>query len=476
MRGIRKKMTEPKKFDIRGVVEGFYGKPWTMEARVKLMTFLGEKSYNLYIYAPKDDFLHRFRWREAYPVSFMENFAILVAEGKKNGVDVSFAVSPGLSLVYSDPVELEILIEKFLSFGKLGVRAFSLFLDDIPGRLQHKADMDKFKSLAEAQIFFINKLFTALENEFSNIELILCPTEYRGKGESDYLKELGDGLNKNIQIMWTGPQVCSETIPEEDAVRMNEVFKRPVLYWDNFPVNDVSMMAELHIGPYIGRDKNLVKHSSGIVLNPMNQIYASKIAFAEVSEYLNDPKSYNAQEAWKRAITEMGGEAASELLHFAKFNTKSPLCPGESETAIKIAKEFSYLYDSDKTDEAILYLSEEASKIINGAIRLEKLLAKDFLDDISPWLHEYREWGEILKTVSELYRSNNAVYMNGTTVEEIDLAKHLLMKLENQLIKLVSQDTVICGNSFRNLATEAITKLKAFILLKEQFVKSHNIQ
>ncbi|RAM60448.1 hyaluronidase, partial [Mesotoga sp. SC_4PWA21] len=89
------------KFEIRGVVEGFYGVPWSMKARKAMLRFLGEHLYNLYIYAPKDDELHRRRWREQYSEEFKKDFAELVAEGLSCGVSVVFAISPGLGVRYS---------------------------------------------------------------------------------------------------------------------------------------------------------------------------------------------------------------------------------------------------------------------------------------------------------------------------------------------------------------------------------------
>ena len=42
-----------------GVVEGFYGRPWTEAERRMMLHFLGEHGMNLYVYAPKDDPYHR---------------------------------------------------------------------------------------------------------------------------------------------------------------------------------------------------------------------------------------------------------------------------------------------------------------------------------------------------------------------------------------------------------------------------------
>ena len=40
---------------LRGVVEGFYGTPWSHEVRLSLIDFYGRFKMNCYIYGPKDD-------------------------------------------------------------------------------------------------------------------------------------------------------------------------------------------------------------------------------------------------------------------------------------------------------------------------------------------------------------------------------------------------------------------------------------
>ena len=51
---------------ILGVVEGFYGKPWSAAERVRLFERMKEQKMNCYIYAPKDDEKHRAEWRTSY--------------------------------------------------------------------------------------------------------------------------------------------------------------------------------------------------------------------------------------------------------------------------------------------------------------------------------------------------------------------------------------------------------------------------
>ncbi len=46
-------------FKLRGIIEGFYGKPWSDENRIDIIRFCGKNKMNAYWYAPKDDPYHR---------------------------------------------------------------------------------------------------------------------------------------------------------------------------------------------------------------------------------------------------------------------------------------------------------------------------------------------------------------------------------------------------------------------------------
>ena len=52
----------------RGVVEGFYGTPWSHQVRLSLIDFYGKFKMNTYLYGPKDDPYHSSpNWRLPYP-------------------------------------------------------------------------------------------------------------------------------------------------------------------------------------------------------------------------------------------------------------------------------------------------------------------------------------------------------------------------------------------------------------------------
>ncbi|MFY9356407.1 MAG: beta-N-acetylglucosaminidase domain-containing protein, partial [Defluviitoga tunisiensis] len=77
-------------FKLRGIIEGFYGKPWSDENRIDIIRFCGKNKMNAYWYAPKDDPYHREKWREPYPSEEKKKIYDLIEEAKKNYVDFVF--------------------------------------------------------------------------------------------------------------------------------------------------------------------------------------------------------------------------------------------------------------------------------------------------------------------------------------------------------------------------------------------------
>ena len=51
----------------RGVIEGFYGTPWSQQNRLAQLNFYGAHKMNTYVYSPKDDPYLRAQWRDPYP-------------------------------------------------------------------------------------------------------------------------------------------------------------------------------------------------------------------------------------------------------------------------------------------------------------------------------------------------------------------------------------------------------------------------
>lgn len=447
------------KFAIRGIIEGFYGRPWSHSDRLNMINFLGQQEMNTYVYAPKDDPYHRYDWRTLYPADHIKDFSELISAGNKVGVSIVWALSPGLSLVYSSSHELALLKNKFKAMQTIGFKKFGLFFDDISNKLIHKEDMEKFSSLALAQAYIANEILAYLKELDPDAELFFCPTEYMGSGDSSYLNKLGNQLNQDIQIFWTGPQVCSNTLDLNNAKTISQTIKRKVLFWDNYPVNDASMQPELHIGPYINRDKELLKYSSGILLNPMDLVETSKIAIFCAAQFLNDPLDYSPDSAWRSAIEFLvGSEQKEAFIRFAKANSYSCLEPYQPQYLEDAINEFQAKLDLNDWESALSESMQFFTQLKTDLSVLNKL-PQTLSQEIKPWLEEYKEWLEIaLNALTILIE-----FRDLSKADAGDRLKKARKELREGLIRSVDFQTYCCGDVIHNFAQKVYRSTSYFL-------------
>jgi hypothetical protein len=64
---------------LSGVIEGFYGYPWTFEQRKDLFVSMMQFGLGVYVYAPKDDAKHRSHWRQPYTDSECGAFSVNIS-------------------------------------------------------------------------------------------------------------------------------------------------------------------------------------------------------------------------------------------------------------------------------------------------------------------------------------------------------------------------------------------------------------
>ena len=254
----------------RGIVEGFYGKPWSHQDRIDSLRFQGEHGMNVYYYAPKDDPFHRRRWKSPYPAREYRRLGELARTAQDNFVEFCFAISPGLTMRYSSDQDFLKLTSKLESVGKLGISCFALFLDDVPPELKHGPDRATFATLAEAHAALINKLDDHLKAQDKGYRLVVTPTTYTNAwGSRDYIRDLGQLTSQDVPLIWTGIDTFSPVITNAQAREWGDIIKRQPLVWDNFPVNDATPWRP-HLGPLVGRDPLLAGAVRGLVANPMN--------------------------------------------------------------------------------------------------------------------------------------------------------------------------------------------------------------
>ncbi len=287
-----------------GVIEGFYGAPWSQTERFQLFDRMRDWGLNTYVYAPKDDLKHRTLWRETYSAAEAENLGALIHAAREHGVHFIYALSPGLDLRYGDATDANLLRAKYAQLLALGCEHLALLFDDIPDR----CDTD---SLAAAQCAVANALFHWLRDRCTGAQLAFCPTPYcgrmagRGLGGRDYLVTIGRELAPEIDVFWTGPEIISREITVAHIRELAATLRRKPLIWDNLQANDYDGR-RFFCGPYAGRAPELRGEVRGLLLNPNCEFPLNFVPVRTLGTFVNAPTNapWNARAAYLSALRE----------------------------------------------------------------------------------------------------------------------------------------------------------------------------
>ncbi|MCK5787161.1 MAG: beta-N-acetylglucosaminidase domain-containing protein [Candidatus Sabulitectum sp.] len=204
-----------------GIVEGFYGKPFTAHQRNVLIDELSSLEDPAYFYAPKDDPWHRILWRESYPRDAWSSLASCM------GGDTPFFFS--LSPWKFKDNEWGRAREKLQLAADSGAAGLSILFDDVPDKSAGK--------LAERQLSFALRAM-----EGTDLPVILCPSVYCGEflerfsQAEEYLQVWRDMIPAEWGSFWTGPMVVSEEL--SDLRMAGELLGGKPVIWDNVLATD----------------------------------------------------------------------------------------------------------------------------------------------------------------------------------------------------------------------------------------------
>lgn len=284
----------------RGVVEGFYGNPFSQSDRIRQFDFYGKNKMNAYIYGPKDDPYHGFsnRWRDPYPAADAQRIGELIVKAHESKVNFIWAVHPGNDIKWTDGNgdgvvdDFKACVNKFEMMYQLGVRSFAVFFDDIGGVGADPVNQAKM----------MNYLTSEFVKKKPDVQpLILCPTQYNQAWSSgDYLNILGSQMDKSVRIMWTGKSVV-RMIDQETMDWINPRIQRNAYIWLNYPVTDY-VIDHLLMGPVVGNATTIATQLSGFTANPMEYAEASKVALFSIADYTWNMKKFNPHTSWINAM------------------------------------------------------------------------------------------------------------------------------------------------------------------------------
>jgi hyaluronoglucosaminidase len=303
-------MTERYRIPV-GVIEGFFGKPWSWDDRASYAEFLRELGFDFYIYAPKDDRYLRQRWREPWPEAMIERAAALAETYREAGVGFGIGLSPFELHLEDAAGQAAALRNKVRQLNDVGSDILCILLDDMRGRAP---------DLAARQV----RLVEAICSAGTAKRFVVCPTYYSfdpvlervfGARPDRYLSDLGGLLDPRIDVFWTGPRICSRRYPEDHLAEVAALLRRRPFLWDNYPVNDSAAMAPfLHLGPFRDRPAALQGLIAGHAVNPMNQARLSRIPLRTLADSYAEGAAYDPEASFAAACRSVGDGALGQLL------------------------------------------------------------------------------------------------------------------------------------------------------------------
>lgn len=376
-------------FSMRGIIEGFYGVPWSHEDRLDCIDFMKYKRMNVFMYAPKDDEYHRKLWRKNYPKDKLENLLELKNKCDENNIDFCYCISPGNDFEYTKDEDFSNLFSKLHQVIEHGVNRFALLMDDIHYTLEGENKL-KFKRPGVAHAYISNRVNKYLKDEIFDYTLVMCPTEYYENWDTEYRKDIRKHMDKDIKVFWTGYNTVAEAITNEDGKNAEESFGHDLVLWDNYPVNDFAV-DRIFLGPILNRGRKLYETHVGIVSNPMNQWYLSKVALGTFSHYMWNPEKYNPEISYEISIRDLvGDEMYKDFRLFSEANRNSVIDYYEVEELNTAIKE-------KKIDTIDNYFSRLKESINN----IKKIPNNDMIDELQPWFQDFDAQYELWVSIKD---------------------------------------------------------------------------
>lgn len=287
-----------------GIIEAYYGRPWSWDDRRAVSAFLGAHGYRFHHYAPKSDPQVRDDWTAPWPDAQRQQLEAFGEHCRANGLRFGVGISPVGLQSASGEQWLPALERRLGEINGLGVDDLVLLFDDQPG--------DDAPGLATRQADIVHRAadLTTAERVF------FCPTYYSddplldrvfGPRPAHYLDELGRGLDRSIRVYWAGEEICPAEVTLGELRPVTEQLRRRPVLWDNYPVNDGAVMGQhLHLRGFTGRPSSLANALAGHAINPALQPWLSCIPA------LTLPASYREHAGYRYALAQR--QAAETVL------------------------------------------------------------------------------------------------------------------------------------------------------------------
>jgi hyaluronoglucosaminidase len=292
-----------------GIIEGFFGRPWSWAQRADAVRFLGAHGYGFYLYAPKADARLRRRWQEPYPDAELAELAAFREICRAGHVRFGIGLSPFELHLHPERGWQDRLAAKLAELAQLKPDDLAILFDDMRGDVP---------DLAERQAAIVH---FAAERGIAD-RILCCPSYYSddpildaafGERPPFYLEQLGRLLDPAIRIFWTGAEVCAREFSPGHLARVAGQLGRKPTLWDNYPVNDGARMSQhLHLRGFTGRPGGIAGLIAGHGVNPASQPLLSRVPLLTLAESYAAGDGYDYGAAFRRATRAVLGDALAE--------------------------------------------------------------------------------------------------------------------------------------------------------------------
>ena len=407
----------------RGVVEGYYGVPYSTAVTEDLLRFMMRYKMNSYMYGAKSDPYHSGYWGKPYPEKLtaeQKSMGCFTAADIKQMCEVSvatkvnfiWAIHPGVAFTGNDDAVIDRIMEKFEAMHGLGVRQFGVFVDDVGVPYDEPTLKLNAKRLTDLQNAIDKKWnFSGAVPADTVKPLHFVPQLYaygwtKAEGRKNFFSALSNTPAKT-QIYITGKAVWS--VPNNTDLKIvEEDLGRPVAWWWNYPCNDnadaytfpVDMYSNFIDMPAIDDDARLPENLEGcasLLCNPMQQGEIAKIPLFSAADYAWNNASFDNTSSWNAALAAaVGKQYAQPLAHILPY-----LRINDPESMAKLIEDYKTTGNASALKAELAAIIDDCNKV--NTLSIEADTAKVlFHADIRPWLLKLRQTASVLNALIDV--------------------------------------------------------------------------
>ena len=287
---------------LRGYIEGYYGRLFGWRDRDRILDKLNQLGLNAYLYAPKEDVCHRYRWRTPWDQTWMTGFRTFCGQARSQGIAVFGGIAPGLDYnAHDDDAEFAALRAKAQQLVDAGAAGVTLMFDDIDAPPVSGYGPN---GLADHELHA--RIATRLASEL-DVPLSLVPRVYADEITDDpatHYGNLSSGLPQDIKLFHCGTHIIAGPDPLAEGGLARRHITQDLVLWDNLYCNDYCPR-RLFVGAYTGRNS-----ITDVMLNGTGLIETDRLLLSVMA-------AGDDHAAWRAALAEAG--VPQEFHHVAPW-------------------------------------------------------------------------------------------------------------------------------------------------------------